>query len=330
MLAVGIVLNNFSAVERDPPMAKRMKGGDLVRPIKSVWKSRPTVEGAGVHLRRGFGFQDPHLVDPFLLFDDFRNENPADYRAGFPWHPHRGMETITYVLEGDVEHGDSIGNRGIISSGDVQWMTGGSGIVHQEMPKGDRKGRMFGFQLWSNLPKSHKMMAPRYRDLKAAQIPMVKTPSGASVRVVAGEMDGIRGPVRDVLSDPEYLDVSLPAGATFNHPVQADHNVFAYVFEGEGHFDPGRDPYARETRGRNYFDMDRSSACRDGTVVLYGPGDRVAITTEKRPVRFLLISGKAIQEPIAWYGPIVMNTEAELRTAFEEYENGTFVKEGNR
>src|SRR5438105_9739394 len=193
---------------KDSPRRRPMTEKVLVRPIKKAWKSRPTVEGAGVHLRRGFGFQDPHLVDPFLLFDDFRSENPAEFRAGFPWHPHRGIETVTYVLEGDVEHGDSLGNAGIITSGDVQWMTGGSGIVHQEMPKGDRKGRMMGFQLWSNLPRAQKMMDPRYREVKAADIPTVKTSSGASVRVVAGEIEGVRGPVRDVVSDPEYLDVS--------------------------------------------------------------------------------------------------------------------------
>ena len=311
-------------------MASKTNSGGRIRPIKSVWKSQPTIEGAGVHLRRGFGFQDPALVDPFLLFDDFRSENPADYRAGFPWHPHRGMETITYVLEGNVEHGDSIGNRGIISSGDVQWMTGGSGIVHQEMPRGDRKGRMFGFQLWSNLPRSHKMMQPRYQELKAAQIPTVKTSSGASVRVVAGELGGEKGPVRDVVSDPEYLDVSLPAGKTFAHPVGSGRNVFAYVFEGEGIFDPGRDPDARQARGGNTSKVDRSSACPDGTVVLYGPGNEIVVTTQKKPVRFLLVSGMPIREPIAWSGPIVMNTEAELRTAFEEYENGTFVKTRNR
>jgi redox-sensitive bicupin YhaK (pirin superfamily) len=307
-----------------------MSEQDLIRPIKKTWKSQATIEGAGVHLRRGFGFQDPHLVDPFLLFDDFRSENPEDYLAGFPWHPHRGMETITYVLEGDVEHGDSLGNGGVISTGDVQWMTGGSGIIHQEMPKGDRKGRMLGFQLWSNLPRKDKMMDPRYREVKAAQIPTVKTASGATVRVIAGRIDGVQGPVRDVVSDPEYLDVSLPAGKTFLHPVPNDHTVFAYVFEGEGYFDPSRDPYAREASGKDYFDMDRSCTCGDGSVILYGPGTQVQVTTDKKPVRFLLVSGKPLGEPIAWYGPIVMNTRQELRTAFEEFEKGTFVKQGKR
>jgi redox-sensitive bicupin YhaK (pirin superfamily) len=307
-----------------------MTDQDVIRPITKTWTSQPTIEGAGVHLRRALGFQDPHLVDPFLLLDDFRSENPADYRAGFPWHPHRGMETITYVLEGDVEHGDSMGNSGIISSGDVQWMTGGSGIIHQEMPKGDRKGTMQGFQLWSNLPKSQKMIDPRYQEVKAAQIPTVKSSSGASIRVVAGLVEGVRGPVRDVVSDPEYLDVSLPAGKTFSHPVPDGHNVFAYVFEGEGYFDPSRDPYAREASGKSALDTERPCVCGDGSFVLYGPGNRVVVTTEKKPVRFLLVSGKPFGEPIAWYGPIVMNTRAELRTAFEEFEKGTFVKAARR
>ena len=307
-----------------------MAGANLVRPIQKVWKSRPTIEGAGVHLRRAFGFQDPHLVDPFLLFDDFRSEKPSDYLAGFPWHPHRGMETITYVLEGDVEHADSLGNGGIISSGDVQWMTGGSGIIHQEMPKGDKKGVMLGFQLWSNLPRKDKMMSPRYREVKHGEIPGVRTDSGASVRVIAGEVAGVRGPVRDVLSSPEYLDVSVPSGKSFSHAVPPDRTVFAYVFEGEGHFDPSRDPYSRETKGQNYFDMARPCACGDGSFILYGPGARVEVTTDKKPVRFLLISGKPLKEPIAWYGPIVMNTDEELRTAFEEFEKGTFVREGKR
>jgi hypothetical protein len=266
------------------------------------------MEGAGVHLRRGFGSPaEASLVDPFLLFDDFRSEDPAEFRAGFPWHPHRGIETITYVLEGDVEHQDSLGNSGVIGSGDVQWMTAGGGIVHQEMPKGDGKGRMQGFQLWSNLPRASKLMDPRYREVKQAEIPRVAA-SGASVRVIAGEVSGVRGPVRDVVSDPEYLDVSLAAHASFSHPVSADHNVFAYVFEGEGRFDPA------------------APAFGDGTVVLFGPGSRIAVTTGKEPVRFLLVSGRPLREPIAWAGPIVMNTEAELRTAFAEFRSGAFVK----
>jgi redox-sensitive bicupin YhaK (pirin superfamily) len=305
-----------------------MNDPELIRPVKMTWKSQPTLEGAGVPIRRGIGHQDPHVVDPFLLFDDFRTENPAEARAGFPWHPHRGIETITYVLEGDVEHEDSLGNQGVISSGDIQWMTAGNGIIHQEMPKGDRRGRMMGFQLWSNLPRSHKMTDPRYQEVKAAQIPTVKTSSGASVRIVAGEIEGVRGPVRDVVSHPEYLDVSLPAGKSFSHPLPEGHSAFAYVFEGEGYFDPARDPLGRSAAGRNSSRPEGSGTSGDGTVILYGAGNRVVVTTGKKPVRFLLISGKPFGEPIAWYGPIVMNTREELKTAFEEYEKGTFVRKG--
>src|SRR5215510_643662 len=190
------------------------------------------MEGAGVHLRRAFGFHEMPGLDPFLLMDDFRSENPREYQAGFPWHPHRGMETITYVLDGDVEHGDSLGNAGVISAGDIQWMTAGSGIVHQEMPKGNAKGEMWGFQLWANLPARHKMMAPRYQEVKEAAIPQVKTAEGAIVRVISGEVDGVRGPVREIVTDPEYLDVSLSAGASFTHAVNPGHTVFAYVVDG--------------------------------------------------------------------------------------------------
>ena len=301
-----------------------------VRRIKKVWKAKPTVEGAGVRLKRVFGNHEVPQLDPFLLLDDFRSNDPAEYVRGFPWHPHRGIETITYVLAGDVEHGDSLGNRGVISSGDVQWMTAGSGIIHQEMPKGDREGRMWGFQLWANLPARHKMMDPRYREVKRDDIPQATTAEGATVRVVCGEVAGVRGPVREIVTEPDYLDVSIPARSTFRHPVKAGHTVFAYVFEGEGYFDPERDPYAREDVGERYFDMERPCVCGNGTVVLYGPGDTVAVSTEERPVRFLLVSGRPLGEPVAWYGPIVMNTQAELRVAFREYEQGTFVKHARR
>ena len=301
-----------------------------VRRIKKVWKAKPTVEGAGVRLKRVFGNHEVPQLDPFLLLDDFRSNDPAEYVRGFPWHPHRGIETITYVLAGDVEHGDSLGNRGVISSGDVQWMTAGSGIIHQEMPKGDREGRMWGFQLWANLPARHKMMDPRYREVKRDDIPEATTAEGATVRVVCGEVAGVRGPVREIVTEPDYLDVSIPARSTFRHPVKAGHTVFAYVFEGEGYFDPERDPYAREDVGERYFDMERPCVCGNGTVVLYGPGDTVAVSTEERPVRFLLVSGRPLGEPVAWYGPIVMNTQAELRVAFREYEQGTFVQHARR
>jgi len=299
-----------------------------VRKIKKAWKSRPTIEGAGVHLKRAFGyFQVPEL-DPFLLLDDFRSENPDHYLKGFPWHPHRGIETITYVLRGEVEHGDSMGNSGLITSGDVQWMTAGGGIIHQEMPKGDPKRAMSGFQLWANLPASHKMMDPRYRDVKNRQIPEITLKSGAKVKIICGKVDGTQGPVQDIVTDPEYLDVTLPAGAIFAHPVKRERNAFAYVIEGEGYFDQGRDAYGHEIVGANYFDLKRSCLCRNETVILYEDGDEVSVSSEKEGVRFLLVSGKPIGESVAWYGPIVMNTQEELRIAFEEYQNGTFIKHG--
>jgi redox-sensitive bicupin YhaK (pirin superfamily) len=279
------------------------------RKIKQMWKSLKTTEGAGVHLRRALGFQgDMREFDPFLLMDDFRSENPADYQAGFPWHPHRGMETITYVLDGEVEHGDSLKNRGIIKPGDVQWMSAGGGIIHQEMPKGDRRGRMAGFQLWANMPAKDKLTAPRYRGIEAAEIPLVKASGGATARVICGEVDGVRGPVADVAAEPEYLDVTVPAGSTFSHAVKQGHTVLAYVIEGEGLFGP---------------DQERAA---EFTFIQYGPGTSVSVSADKKPVRFLLISGKPIGEPIAWQGPIVMNTQAELEVAFRELQDGTFLK----
>ena len=298
----------------------------VVRTIRKVWRSKPTIEGAGVHLKRVFGYQEVPQLDPFLLLDDFRSEDPSKYLSGFPWHPHRGIETITYVLRGDVEHGDSLGNKGDITAGDVQWMTAGSGIIHQEMPKGDAQGRMGGFQLWANLPASHKMMDPRYRDVKRSQIPEVTLTGGGKAKIISGRVNGVQGPVRDVVTDPEYLDVSIPKGANFIHPVKRGHTVFAYVIEGSAYFDSGRDPYARDEVGRNYFDMDRQCRCGSETLVLYGEGDAVSVTPEDEPVRFLLASGKPIGEPVAWYGPIVMNTPEEIRVAFDEYRSGTFIK----
>jgi quercetin 2,3-dioxygenase len=298
----------------------------VVRTIRKVWRARPTIEGAGVHLKRAFGYQEVPQLDPFLLLDDFRSDDPSRYLRGFPWHPHRGIETITYVIRGNVEHGDSLGNRGDITSGEVQWMTAGSGIVHQEMPKGDAKGRMGGVQLWANLPASHKMMDPRYRDVKRSEIPEVSLEGGARVKIVAGRVDGVQGPVRDIVTDPEYLDVAVSKGATFTHPVPRGHTAFAYVVEGSAFFDPGRDPYARDEVGLNYFDMERRCPCGPETFVLYGEGGAVSIAAEDEPVRFLLVSGKPIGEPVAWYGPIVMNTPEEIRIAFDEYRRGTFIK----
>ncbi len=297
------------------------------RTIEKIWKSEPTIEGAGVHLKRAFGFHEVPLLDPFLLLDDFRSENPADYKAGFPWHPHRGMETITYVLEGDVEHGDSMGHKGDISSGDVQWMTAGSGIIHQEMPKGNSKGQMLGFQLWANLPSHSKMMDPRYRGIKKNDIPIVKTPDGATIRIICGEINGTKGPVQDIVTDPEYLDIELPAGKTFTHMVKEHHNVFAYVIDGEAYFDHIRKAFAHDAIVNNYIDMSAPCPCSDGTLVLYKKhGTHITVTTVTHSVRFLLVSGKPLNEPVAWYGPIVMNTHEELRTAFQEFNDGTFIK----
>jgi redox-sensitive bicupin YhaK (pirin superfamily) len=300
----------------------------MTRKIKKAWKSKPTIEGAGVHLKRAFGYYQVPQLDPFLLLDDFHSDDPGQYLAGFPWHPHRGIETITYVLRGKVEHGDSMGNSGIISPGDVQWMTAGSGIIHQEMPNGDKDKLLWGFQLWANLPAAHKMMAPRYREVNSRQIPEKKLASGATVRIICGAIDGTAGPVKDIVTDPEYFDVSVPPGTTFTHHVSPDHTVFAYVIEGSGYFDKGRNPFAHEVVGRNYFDFKRD--CRFGAenLVLYERGgDEVAIKAEDSPVRFLLVSGMPIDEPVAWYGPIVMNTQEELQIAFEEFEKGTFIKQ---
>ena len=296
------------------------------RKIRKVFTSRPTLEGAGVHLHRGFSNSEVPLFDPFLLFDDFRSDEPSHYLQGFPWHPHRGIETITYVLRGDVEHGDSMGNSGVIGSGDVQWMTAGSGIIHQEMPKGDADGLMWGFQLWANLPAADKMMDPRYRGIVASDIPVARLAGGVEARVICGQANGVRGPVQDVVAAPEYLDVTVPPETTFTHPVKRGHTAFAYVVEGEAYLDPARDAYAHDVVGANYFDFHRRCMCGAENLVLYGNGDAVTVTTQGGPVRFLLVSGKPLREPVAWYGPIVMNTQEELRVAFEEFENGTFVK----
>lgn len=298
----------------------------ITRRIRKVLKSKPTVEGAGVRLNRVFGFSEVPVFDPFLLLDDFRSDVSADYVKGFPWHPHRGIETITYVLRGDVDHGDSLGNKGTIRSGDVQWMTAGSGIIHQEMPRGDQKGRMYGFQLWANLPSGKKMMNPRYREVPSRQIPKATLPGGATIRVIAGEIAGVRGPVRDIVIDPEYVDVSIPAYSEFSCRTKRGHTAFAYVIAGQGYFCREKDPFTYEVEGRNYFEIQRDPFISDGTIVLFDDGDEIVAFTERRTVRFLLVSGKPIGEPVAWYGPIVMNTQEELRVAFEEYREGTFLK----
>jgi len=299
----------------------------IIRKIKKVIKGRPVIEGAGVHLKRALGNDGAEsLFDPFLLLDDFHSSKPDDYLPGFPWHPHRGIETITYVIHGEVDHGDSMGNKGIIHPGDVQWMTAGSGIIHQEMPRGPKDGLLWGIQLWANLPSSNKMMDPRYRGVTSNQIPQVVTDSGASVKIICGQFNGKQGPVQDIVTDPEYLDITLPAKSQFKHPAGKGRTVMAYIVEGAGYFDSKQDPYTFEEVEANYFDFKRERLLTSEHLVAFEDGDEVLITTEEKAVRFLLISGNPIHEPVAWYGPIVMNTQEELRTAFEEYEKGTFIK----
>jgi redox-sensitive bicupin YhaK (pirin superfamily) len=302
---------------------------EKTRRIKKVLIGQPTLEGAGVHLRRGFGFREVPMFDPFLMFDDFRQDDPAKYLPGFPWHPHRGIETITYMISGSAEHGDSMGNSGVIGPGDVQWMTAGSGIVHQEMPKGGADGRMGGFQLWANLPASQKMRDPRYRDVKKADIPEVALPGGVTARVISGTVGEARGPVRDIVIDPEYIDVAMPPRTEFVHPTKPGHTVVAYVFEGQGCFsdEPGLSAY--DVEPASYFDLERTPFQGDHSIILFGDGSRVRVATAGSPLRFLLFSGRPLGEPVAWQGPIVMNTQDELRTAFREYRAGTFIKHPN-
>jgi redox-sensitive bicupin YhaK (pirin superfamily) len=301
-----------------------------VRPVKRLARSKPTIEGAGVQLRRAFGFGNTSDFDPFLLLDDFRNERPEDYLAGFPWHPHRGIETITYVLAGTVEHGDSMGNGGVIGSGDVQWMTAGSGIIHQEMPKGDADGRMHGFQLWANLPARLKMTAPRYQGVDAADIPVATDDDGTRVRVVCGSFWGRKGPVDEVAIDPVYLDVEVPAGRRKTLPVETTRNAFAYVFAGAGRFCNASRPLEVPTEPAGWADTAPPSQADNRSLVLFDHGDEVTVQAGDEGIRFLLVSGKPLAEPVAWYGPIVMNTRDELRRAFEELQEGTFLKQGGR
>ncbi|MFW9835683.1 MAG: pirin family protein [Candidatus Thorarchaeota archaeon] len=279
-----------------------------IREIKTILRAKPTLEGAGVRLKRVFGYHETELMDPFLLLDHFGSDNPEDYLKGFPWHPHRGIETITYMIEGEVNHEDSLGNAGTIASGDVQWMTAGSGIIHQEMPEG-YEGRMMGFQLWTNLPSSNKMMHPRYQEIKDSQIPVVQKENGVKLRIICGKLDGTCGPVTEIVTDPEYMDVTVPSGKKFTHSVKRGHTVFAYVFEGEGYFD----------------EMERD-LIKSEHLVLFDDGDQVVVRAEDKQLRFLLVSGMPIGEPIAWYGPIVMNSREELDEAFREYREGTFIK----
>ncbi|MBK0327085.1 pirin family protein [Rhodobacteraceae bacterium F11138] len=298
-----------------------------LRPTLETRKAVPTMEGAGVKLHRAFGFQNPSELDPFLLFDDFRNERPQDYLQGFPWHPHRGIETITYVLSGSVEHGDSLGNTGTLGAGDVQWMTAGSGIMHQEMPHGNARGQMHGFQLWGNLPAAQKMTAPRYQDVASADIPEIIDDDGTRVRIIVGEFWGKRGPVDGIAADPQYLDVSIPAGRRKTFQIDTYRRAFAYVFEGAAAFADASTPAGilleKEVAGQEVNIRDLSG---DRTLVRFGTGDEVTVQAGPEGVRFLLISGAPINEPVAWYGPIVMNTRDELRQAMRDLRNGTFIQ----
>jgi len=298
-----------------------------IRPVTHQSAAKLTMEGAGVRLHRAFGFEDPEMLDPFLLFDDFRNENPKDFAAGFPWHPHRGIETITYVLNGSVDHGDSLGNTGTLGAGDVQWMTAGSGIMHQEMPKGNAKGQMHGFQLWANLPGALKMTAPRYQDVQSTEIPVIKDDDGTEVKVIVGNFWGKSGPVDGIAADPQYLDIFVPAGVKKTFKIDTYRRAFAYVFDGSGYFSDAATPAGvlleKEVMGQEVNIRDLSG---DRTLVRFGTGDEVTVQAGEKGIRFLLVSGAPIEEPIAWHGPIVMNTRAELHQAFRDLQNDTFIQ----
>lgn len=301
-----------------------------IRPVLESRKAMPTMEGAGVKLHRAFGFQDPTELDPFLLFDDFRNDRPIDFAPGFPWHPHRGIETITYVLAGTVDHADSLGNEGSLGAGDVQWMTAGRGILHQEMPKGNIAGQMHGFQLWANLPGALKMTAPRYQDVKSKDIPEITDDDGTIVRVIVGSFWGKRGPVDGIAADPQYLDISVPAGRRKTFKIDTRRRAFAYVFQGAGKFaDAGRPQgvlLEKEVDGHEVNIRDMSG---NRTLIRFGAGDEVTVRAGEQGLRFLLISGAPIEEPVAWHGPIVMNTRAELQQAMADLRNGTFIRPGH-
>jgi quercetin 2,3-dioxygenase len=297
-----------------------------IRPVKRISQAIAAREGAGVRLRRAFGFGDPAEFDPFLLLDDLRNDNPDDYRAGFPWHPHRGIETITYVLAGTVEHRDSLGNSGVLGGGDVQWMTAGSGILHQEMPQGDPQGRMHGFQLWANLPASHKMMHPRYQDVSARDVPEATDDDGTHVRVVCGSFWGKTGPVEGIAADPRYLDVSVPPGVRKRLAVDVTQHAFAYVFAGSGTFRDASGPRPVKTEQVGAAAPAGRDEVANRSLVLFDRGDEILVQAGDEGIRFLLVSGRPIEEPVAWYGPIVMNTQEEIRQAWQELQDGTFIK----
>ncbi|HZB88921.1 MAG TPA: pirin family protein [Terracidiphilus sp.] len=297
-----------------------------LRAVKQTIDTVPTVEGAGVKLQRAFGFGKTKDFDPFLLLDDFRNENPADYIAGFPWHPHRGIETITYVLAGEVAHGDSLGNKGRMTAGDVQWMTAGSGILHQEMPKGDERGRMHGFQLWANLPASLKMTDPRYQDIPASAIPEVTEDDGTHARIICGSFWGKTGPVEGVAADPSYVDISVAPNTRRRIQVEVTRNAFAYVFAGSGTFRDASAPQAVLTESGVDPAATPVYDATNHKLILFDRGDEIVVESGPEGIRFLLVSGKPLEEPVAWYGPIVMNTQAELQTAMRELQSGKFIK----
>ena len=304
-----------------------------IRPVKEIIQAKPTLEGAGVHLRRAFGFGATREFDPFLLLDDFRGDRPADYEAGFPWHPHRGIETITYVLSGTVNHADSLGNSGAVGAGDIQWMTAGSGIIHQEMPHGDPQGRMHGFQLWANLPSSLKMTTPHYQDIRSGEIPEVVEDDGTRVRVISGHGFGVQGPVVGIAADPSYLDVSVPAGRRKTLPVETSRHAFAYVFGGSGTFAGASDPLAPMTEFVDAHGAALTSEpvaiphrADNRSLVLFDRGDEITVQAGEEGIRFLLVSGQPLREPVAWHGPIVMNTSEQLREAMAELQAGTFLK----
>ena len=298
-----------------------------IRPVKFSRLAQPTMEGAGVNLHRVFGFGDSKPFDPFLMMDDFRNDDPSKYMKGFPWHPHRGIETITYVLSGTVEHADSLGNNGSLSDGDIQWMTAGSGIIHQEMPKGNKNGAMHGFQLWANLPSNQKMTAPRYQDIKSKEIKSLVDDDGTIIKVIAGDYRGYKGPVDGIAAEPEYLDIYIPPLKFKRFPFDTSRQGFAYIFEGDGDFHNASNPVGikveKEFNGQEFELRDLSG---NRTLVVFDNGDEVAVQAGEKGIRFLLISGTPIKEPVAWHGPIVMNTQEELKAAFNELNNGTFIK----
>ncbi|MBT4980507.1 MAG: pirin family protein [Gemmatimonadetes bacterium] len=297
-----------------------------IRPIKQLTQAAPVIEGAGVHLHRAFGFGKTEDFDPFLLLDDFRNDNPDHYRAGFPWHPHRGIETITYILSGTVEHGDSLGNQGSLGAGDIQWMTAGRGILHQEMPKGDANGQMHGFQLWANLPAAHKMTAPRYQDVQATDIPEITDDDGTKARVICGTFWGQKGPVEGIAADPRYLDIAIPPGRRKILPVETDRHAFAYIFAGAGTFRDASAPQSVKTEHLDLSGEVSSEEMGNRSLVLFDNGNEVTVQAGAQGIRFLLVSGRPLEEPVAWRGPIVMNTQEQLQQAFSELQNGSFIR----